>query len=619
MTTNKEILHLAGPIRLDGQVYQLDGDSYTAETVQTQPGDAEQEWEKRIENWGLGWGSQRYEQPGTYDYASPGNMHRRGVFLPGAGVTALSPGTAPTGNVSFGEYWDGVAANRRLIIVSARHVYEVNSAGTVAVNALTSLVPSTARMSKPTRFRTPGMAAPKVFIPVQNGGATDYFIVRTAANTYIENAGNKIARAFAAGKDVDGQDILWRIDEDGELNSTTTGSDPSAGASWAGATYGAGETSSLVNDLFQQNKAILVGKEDGCWTFDSRLNCIPVTPGMEQTPDADNFTYFKDVNGRAVAPTAQGIVWIDGLEWGTCGPVSSNNLPGSLRGTEPAVSASAGNYVYSAVYFGSDSYIFMGSPRLQGDIGEGPFTWHGPVAVVTGFQVVDLFVSTVFGTKLWWGAVANFGYINLKADFSPETDAASGSIYLPEGILDIDGPGVIKDFRKCEFITRPGAPFATTNAWTFELETTPGSGSYVAVNGGVTGTSDGVVASRFWSTETSGKRLRARLSYSGNTGAGELEAVVIRGTQRPEHCELFTFTFNLGAVNKQGAKDFTKPETIRARLKAMKSAGRKVVVVIGERSVTGRVTDVRSIVKQTGEKLPAQHQVEVRFREVVTA
>ena len=91
------------------------------------------------------------------------------------------------------------------------------------------------------------MTAPKVFIPVQNGGSSDYFIVRTAANTYIENTGNKIARAFAAGKDIDGQDVLFRIDEDGEINLTTTGSDPSVGASWASATYGAGETSSKVN------------------------------------------------------------------------------------------------------------------------------------------------------------------------------------------------------------------------------------------------------------------------------------------------------------------------------------------------------------------------------------
>ena len=623
MTVRSEIVHLAEDIVIDGVEYKLATGEYTVEPVPTQPGDNESDWERRIENWGLGWGSTRYEQPGTYDYGAPATLHRRGVFLPGAAVTALSPATAPTGNVSFGEYWDGVAANRRLIVVAARHVYEIDSSGTVSTNTLTSLVPSTARMSKPTRFRTPGMAAPKVFIPVQNGGATDYFIVRTAANTYIENAGSKIARAFASGKDVDGQDVLFRIDEDGEINLTTTGSDPNVGASWAAATYGAGETSSKVNDLYQQNKAILAGKEDGAWTFDSRLNAIPVTPGFDQTPDVDNFTYFKDANGLAVAPTAQGIIWIDGLEWGVCGPVSSNPTAANLRGSEPAVSAVAGNYIYAAVYDGSDSRIFCGTPRLQGDIGDGPFTWHGPIAVVTGFQVMDLFVSTIFGTKLWWGGVAKFGYINLKsADFSPATDSTSGYIYLPEGILDMDGPGVIKDFRKVEFITRPGAPFATTNAWGFEMETTPGSGTYVAVNGGSTAAADGVVASRWWTTETSGKRLRARIAYSGNSGGtAELEAVIIRGTQRPETTDVYTFNVSLaqGQRNRTGARTLRKPPSDGAILRALQDAGRKVVVAVGEDTVTGQVIGVRAKVMEQGERRPPIRAIEVRFRKTVTA
>lgn len=624
MTVRHEVLHLNAPVKIDGEEFMLADDAYTVDDdVPTQPGDAEQEWERRIENWGLGWGSSRYEQPGTYDYGYPANLHRRGTFLPGAAVTALSPGTAPTGNVSFGEYWDGTTANRRLIVVAARHVYEIDSVGNVVVNTLTTAVPSTARMGKPTRFRTPGMAAPKVFIPVQNGGATDYFIVRTAANTYIENAGSKIARAFAAGKDIDGQDVLYRIDEDGELNLTTTGSDPSVGASWAGSTYSAGETSSRANDLYQQNKAILIGKEDGVWTFDSRLNAIPVTPGFDQTPDADNFTYFKDANGVAVAPSAQGIIWIDGLEWGTCGPVTSNQMARNLRGSEPAVSATAGSYIYSAVYDGSNSYIFMGTNRLQGDTGEGPFTWHGPVAVVTGFQVMDLFVSTVFGTKLWWGAVAKFGYINLKsADFSPETDSTSGYIYLPEGILDVDGPGVIKDFRKCEFITRAAVPFSSTNAWTLELETTPGSGTYTAINGGVTGSSDSVVASRYWTTETSGKRLRARIAYSGNSGGtAELEAVVVRGTQRPETTSVYTFVLNLeqGQRNRTGARMWKNPRTRIANLVALKNAGRKTVIAVGDLSITGYIVSVGEELTQKGEKLPPKNTVQVKVRKVVTS
>lgn len=625
MVTRQPVLHRSNHISINGMELMLAEGKYTVETVPTQPGDGEQEWEKRIENWGLGWGASRYTQPGTYDYGYPATLHRRGVFLPGAAVTALSPGTAPTGNVSFAEYWDGTAANRRLLAISARHVYEIDSSGTISSNSLTALVPSTARMAKAVRLKAVGMASPKVFIPVQDGGATDYFIVRTAVNTYIENAGNKIARAFAAGKDVDGQDVLYRVDENGEINLTTTGSDPSAGASWAAATYGLGEASGRVNDLYQQNRAIIAGREDGAWTFDSRLNSIPITPGFEQTPDVDNFTYIKDANGQAVAPTAQGIIWMDGLEWGVCGPVSSTPEAQNLRGTEPAVSAMAGNYIYAATYDGSNSYIFMGSPRLQGDQGTGPFTWHGPVAVVTGYQVVDLFVSTVYGTKLWWGAVAKFGYINLKtADFSPATDATSGYIYLPEGTLDIDGPGIIKDFRKVEFITRAGAPFHTTNnGWGFELETTPASGTYVAVNGGATVTGDGVVASRYWTTETSGRRLRARIPYSANAaGAAELEAIVVRGTQRPEHTRVYGFPISLewGQRNQAGARKYDQsPKSVKDAIQVLVDSGRKTIIAVGDLSISAIVTSVKEEVAVVGEKQAETRYLDVRVREVVTA
>lgn len=626
MVWRTEIDRFPSDIRIDGVDYLLDGypsKQIQIEVVPSQPGDSENGFEKRIENWAMGWGSTRYEQPGTYDYGLPAVLHRRGVFLPGATVTALSPATAPTGNVSFVEYWDGTAANRRLIVVSARHVYEYDSSGSVTISNLTAIVPATARMGRGVCFKVAAMSSPKVFIPVQNGGATDYFIVRTAANTYSENGGSKVATALAAVKDKDGEDIMVRANEDGRLNATTANADPATGASWAAATYGVGPTNTKVLDIAMQNKAIIVGKEDGAYTCDSRLNTVPLTPGFEQTRDGDNFTYIKDVNGVAVAPTVQGLIWIDGLDYGVCGPVSANEQARNLRGQELAVSASAGKYVYCSVYYNSNSYIFLGTPRVPGDIGEGPFTWHGPIAVVTGYQVQDLFVSTVWGTKLWWGASAKFGYITLNStDFSPGTDATSGYIYLPEGILDIDGPGIIKDLEKVEFITRAGVPFSATNAWTFEVETTPGSGTYVAVDGGATGASDGVVASRYWTTETSGKRLRCRIGYSGNSGGtAELEAVVVRGTERPETTDIFTFAIKLaeGQRMKRGQRRIGKPRLDWVTLEALYEAGRKTMLVFGEQTITGRIVGLKSVETKTGDLLPGEMVVEVRFRKVVTS
>lgn len=611
---------------LDGKSYIIDRGSdepaHVKRTVRTQPGDPGSEFEKRIENAALGWGMTKDVGPGGYDYGAPAVLNKRLSWLPGAAITdRLGALTAPDGPCAFGEYWDGTDANRRLIIVSSRRVYEVQSDGTITHTALTALVPVGAKMTRPTRYKAPtAMAAPKVFIPVQNGGATDYFIVRTGANTYVENTGTKRAVALAVVKDSVGEDVMARVTEEGRLNLTTEDTDPNAGASWAtsGGTYGIGETSALVNDLFQQNRAILIGRADGAYTFDNLTNAVPVTRGMEQTPDADNFRYFKDFNGITVAPTVQGLVYIDSLEWGVCGPVSSNPDAKNLRGREVAVSGQAGEYLYCAVYFGTTSYIFLGTPRTDEGTGHGLFVWHGPVASVSG-RVTDLHVSTVWGKKLWLGFADTFKTLDLNDDFSPKSDATSGYIYLPEGVFDQAGPGVIKDFRKAEFIAPAGVPFGAANKWSLELETTPGSGTYVAIDGGAV--SSGVYAERFWTTETSGRRLRGRIAYTDNGGSAELEAVIVRGTQRPESTEEHDFRVTAadGQRTPGGIRMEKTAETVAEELFALRDSGRKTAVSYGLESFTGQVTDVREVIARSGERAAPVRVFSVTVRRIKTA
>lgn len=591
--------------------------------VKTQPGDANQEFERVILNNAGGWGISRYERAGGYDYGDTANLHKRLSWLPGAAVTSrLGALNAPTDPGGFAEYWDGTAANRRLIIVAGAAVYEVQSNGTITETSLAALVGSgKARIAK--RYKAPtAMSAPKMFISVQNGGATDYLIQRTAANTYSEITGTKRAVAVATVKDSNGDDVLARVTESGKLNLTTADTDPDAGASWAAAEYSIGETSALVNDIVQQGRSIIIGRADGAYTFDSLTNAVPITRGMDQTPSDDNFKWFKDFNGLVLAPTAAGIVYIDGLDWDVCGPVSSNPDARSLRGVETAVSDQAGSFLYAAVYYSSTSYIFLGTYRRDEGSGHGPFVWHGPFASVSG-KVVDLRVSTVFGTKLWLLTSAAFSTIELNDDFSPKTDATSGNIYLPEGIFDMDGgPGVIKDFRKVEFIAPAAKPFSSTNAWTLALETTPGSGTYTAVDGGSTGAGDGVVASRFWSTETSGKRLRGRIQYSGNSGGtAELEAIVVRGTMRPETADEHTFRLLVkdGERTPRGVRTAKSAKSVYDTLRGLVDSGRKTVITYGETSFQGRVTDVRYVPVQPGVGMSPRRAISVTVRRVVLA
>ena len=590
---------------IDSVSYPLDDTAgadppHIMRVVATQPGDSNQEFERRIENLAQGFGNSRYIRAGGYDYADTANLHKRLSFLPGAAVTSrLGALTAPTDPGGFAEYWDGTVANRRLIIIAGARAYEVQANGTINEYSLAALVGSgKARIAK--RYKAPtAMTVPKMYISVQGGGATDYMIERTSAGTYAEIAGNLRAVAVATVKDSNGDDVFARVTEAGKLNLTTADTDPSLLASWAASEYSIGEHSALVNDIVQQGRSIIIGRADGAFTFDSLTNAVPITRGMEQTPHDDNFKWFKDFNGLVLAPTAAGLVYIDGLDWDVCGPISSNEDARNLRGTETAVSSQAGAYLYSAVYDGSaTSYIFLGTPRRDEGTGHGPFVWHGPIASVSG-KVVDLFVSTVWGRKLWLLTATAFSTIELAVDFSPATDATSGNIYLPEGVFDMDGgPGVIKDFRKVEFIAPAARPFSATNAWTLSMETTPGGGSYVDVDGGATGSGDGVVGSRYWTTETSGKRLRGRIEYSGNSGGtAELEAVVVRGTMRPETTDEHEFRLLLadGERTPRGVRTGATASAAYDVLRGLVDSGRKTTITYGEASFQARVTSIREV------------------------
>ncbi|MEY4760824.1 MAG: hypothetical protein RLZZ200_680 [Pseudomonadota bacterium] len=606
---------------LDGVAYELDSKQpHKVETIDTQPGEADREFEQRVVNLANGWGASKYVRDGDYDYAVSAVLHRRMAFRPGAAVTDRTNATPPIGDVSFCEYWDGAAGNRRLIIVSPRHVYEVKPDGTVTVNDLGASFTVERGMTKGIRFKDAALAAPKVFIARPSTTLTDYFVTRNAENNYAVTASNKYAAALGVAKDSTGADVIWRITEAGKLNQLTGEGNPESAGAWANATYDVGEVSAQVNDLVQQGKAMLVGRTDGAWTFDNVTNSIPVTVGMMQTPGALAFRYFKDWNGQAIAPTPQGIIWIDGLNWGTCGPVSSNPNARNLRYAECAVSHGAGNYLYAAAYDGvGTSYVWMGTARAGGQSGVGPFVWHGPIASVP-YRISDLWVSTVTGSpRLWIGGDKKWGTIELNADFSPKSDLSTGYIYLPDGILDMSGPGVIKDLRKAEFIAPGDTPFAATNSWTLEINVA--SAGYVAIDGGAV--SAGRYAERYWTTETYFQRCAGvRLKWAGNTGAAELETVVIRGTERPEKSDLHTFRIvaSDGQRLPTGVRNVRMlAKTVEATLRALVDSGRKVASVYDGQAFTCQVKSWKEVTERTGRGPTPRRTFEITARRIKLA
>lgn len=614
-------------IIIDGEQYIVPaGETITRETVPTQPGDAAAGFERRIFNLGLGWGWSRYEGPGTYDYAAYGNLHRPMAFLPGSTITDRTNGTtAPNGGVTFEEFWSTTSADRRLIVVSPRYVYEIDSAGSQTVfTPLDANQGSTVRgMTRAVRYRNANVAAAGgIWIARGSITATDYFVERQTGPTYAITSANKVAMAFGVGKDVDGEDVLWRVAEDGKLYQSVAGEDPDTSGSWAAAGYPVGETTVRAHDMSLQARAMLVGKADGFWTFDMIGQSFPITEGLAATPDTDNARYMKNYGSLMVAPHIQGLVWIDGLEWDTCGPVSSNDRARNLRGREVAVSDQAGRFVYCAVYQGTTSYIFLGTPWQGGQSGRWPIAWHGPIASIAQ-RVTDLKISTVYGRKLWIGwrnsgnTAGGYGTIELNEDFSPVPDLSSGEILLPSGILDMDGPGVIKDLEKVEFVAPSGTPFSSTNAWGFSVNVD--NGGWNAVDGG--NVTSGQVGDRYFTTERSGKRIAGKITYANNSGAAELEQIIVRGTVRPETTDMWTFPIRLAdAPRTPGrARMHTTAIGTEATLRALVDDGRNAVVAYGEHSFTGRVVAEKASDERGGLRRSPEGVAQILVRRVKLA
>lgn len=623
----------ATEVSIGGEEYRLvPGKPVAVVPVRTQPGEMSEEFERRIFNAARGWGETQYAGPGGYNYGSTACLHVPGLWKNGITRTTLTLGATPVvgSPVHFSEYWDGTAANRRLVITTRRHIFEVEPDGTVNTADLGASFTLARGMSKAVRYKNSALASPVMFVARPSSTTTDYMVERTGDGTYAVSANNKYAGCIAVGKDPDGEDILWRVTSDGKLNASLADTDPTASANWASATYPVGETSVKVMDMMQQAGVMLVTRQDGVWSFDNVLNSIPITPAIGGALEDYNGQWMTDFNGIALAPTFHGLIWVDGLEWGAAGPVSANPEARSIRYQEVCASAIAGNWIYAATYDGSNSYLYVGQPRetRPDGTGRGPIVWHGPIGIFT-YRISAIFPSGVWGKKLWVGAfdpnaVGNsyVQYASLNDDWSP-VSLGSGSdyIYLPEGILDIDGPGIIKDFRKAEFIAPPSFPFSDTNRWTIEVETTPGSGTYVGI--GSYTPSSGNVGDLYWTTETSGKHLRARLSHqpSAGSGEGQLEMVIVRGTQRPETTREYTFTIDAedNPRKRRGARLFKSGFGQVDALEALEDSGRTAVISWGEESFTGKVVRVQRVTAKSGEVAMPRHTVEVTIRKVKLA
>lgn len=581
-----------------------------------QEGESKQEFNLEFRNGAKGWGWSKYLSEHIYDYTDAAILYRAHSWLPGTTVHFLSPGTAPDGPVAFGEFWDGTEANRRLIAAADRYVYEIQANLTISTNDLTAVIGASGAMGKPERYKT-GSIAVRMYIPVKGPTATDLFIVRTAANAYSETTSTFRAEAMGVAVDIAGDFVLWIADPDaswagedkGQIRQSVALADPQNVGSYATASYPVGEASVEINDIVQQNKRMLIARPDGVYTFNNVSKSVPVV-GLLDALDSENGKYITDYNGTAIVPTIVGLLQIDGIQWEPVGPISSNKDAHHLRDQRELAFTSAGEYAYAATFDGVNSMIWLGTKRGEMEVssGSGPFVWHGVIATVPAKEIAPggMRVWTAGGKRLFLGFHDSIGYIQLNDDFSPVADAASGTIYFPEGALDAEGPAVLVEIHSVEYIGTVDRPMDSLNKWTVSFDfgegpVSPGDGD------------DGVYKRVAFATERSGRRIQLQLSYV-NDGTAELESFVVNGIVRPLNRWRHTFRirgdeFPRGNIRQRIHRT---PEKIGEELRALYNAGWKGVVQFGNDSFFGQVTDFSE-----STVTPAQRGKPAKYYEIV--
>lgn len=603
---------------LNGEEYALDPDgewqTFGDDLEQQEGQRAPRRFEIRWENAALGFGHSRFMEPGTYDYGDPAILHKRLSWLPGCAVTNLSLGATPIGPGSWVEFWDGTF--QRIYLVTPRHVFEILPDGSIITNDLGAGFTAANGMTYGVAFKNSAMANVDVFFARRSFTSTDYMVRRDWGGTYALSPANKTALAIAAGKDQTGDDVLWRVSHDGRLNQCVAGADPDLAGSWAAATYGIGSTGARATMLINQSKRLLVLRDDGIQTFDNVARSTPLLP-MTQAIDLLNGRYAKLANGMAIIPTVQGLICLDGLDWSYCGPISSNAHARNRRMREVAVSSQVGDFIYAAGYDGTDSYIWVGTPRTEksSGSGSGPFVWHGPIAKVANEQVSDVEPSSVLtaGKRLFIAWQDGAGTIPLDSTWAPTPSATSGSIYAPEGMFDRGGPHVTKNIQSVEYVTPRANAMDANNTWTALFDV--GSG-YESIGAG----NSGSYQKRTFSTEKSHKRPLLRLDYTSN-GTAELEALIIRGweqhTRTRRHIVPLILAPNIRKPS--GAKIHRSPQAMLTDLEGLAQAGWKGAVIRGNDSLNVEVNsvDVTSY-RETSRHEGPTIKVQVELSEVPT-
>lgn len=335
-----------------------------------------------------------------------------------------------------------------------------------------------------------------------------------------------------------------------------------AAADWS-APYQIAPQNEIVNGLVSIDGAIYVGTTAGLYAVDPNVNGTPLTPELVLGSSLNAGRPTVTWHGKVFYPHLNGLYRAIG---GLSRTMGIETLPAftGFRGRVTAM-ATFPQWLYSAVYDGTNSYIIAGRARESGETGTGEIVWHtlsgphtGEIGAMCAYQGTD-----TRNPRLYFGLDTALKYYVLgkNGGFDPGDSAyryaAAGTHYLAP--TDLGRPSTLKVAEVIELSQKLQAG----DSWTIGVDW-DGAGTYAAA---LSAAGSGYQRLPFVKgSNDSGRKLKLRPVVSNTTAAAasylDGGRILVRGRERPDQVREATLALDLrGNIHLDQGKTFLELET----------------------------------------------------------
>jgi len=369
-----------------------------------------------------------------------------------------------------------------------------------------------------------------------------YYSADGAAYTQTDLDDGYAEQIFAAPNAAATATVLWKFKTPNDLRNTTDGRTVAdGGVQWA-STAVIGDTSSDIIQIFLVNDALMIGKEDNLFHYDSDGGLHPLLTDLRHNRSTNNFKYIVDWQSAVYFSLGRGMAEVTSFE--PMGPITKIDNTGKVG--DCVGLASSKDWVFAAFDEGTNTHIYKGREvRVGGQARESGLRWEWCPWVFLGANAcatIKVCQHSSTDRRLWFGYGNNAGYVIL----SDNPTADSLARFCASGFLRMS-----YDMGTNRYWDKLYQSIVTENkGLTANLTVQPKyrkDAETSATNLTAALTTNGTVKTNL-TTALTCKRIQfeLHLATNDNSNTPEVSFIEVRGVEKPETVRIHEAVYAIG-------------------------------------------------------------------------